>query len=384
MIHPPPASRKILYLVTEDWYFASHRLPIARAARDAGWRVIVATRVREHGDILAAEGFDVIPLPWRRSNTSMLSLALDILALTRIYRREKPDLVHHVSLKPVLVGAAAARLAGVKRVVNAITGFGFALGGSGAGHETARSRLMRVLPLLTKRRNSILLLQNSDDLSFALSQGLAEPGQTDMIRGSGVDTVRYQPLLEPDGPGLTLGYAGRMLKQKGVEDLVAAFRIARRDRPDLRLLLAGRPDPENPASLTTGTLSEWDSEDGITWMGHIEDVRILWRRADIACLPSRGGEGVPKSLLEAGACGRPVIATDVPGCREVVAPDTSGVLVPPNDPEALARAILALAENAERRRQFAVAIRDRVENHFAEPAIVEKTLALYDRLAEQE
>lgn len=379
----------LLFLVTEDWYFASHRLPIARAARDAGWQVTVACRLSDHRDVLEAEGFRVIPLDWDRAKTNPFDLVRDIAKVAGLYRREKPDLVHHVALKPVLVGGAAARLVGIKRVVNAITGFGFVAGGEGQSQVRSKSRVLQALPHVTKRQGSVLLLQNSDDLSFALSQKLCEPSNTLVIRGSGVDTQHFQPLLEPaslsdasgkDPSGISIGYAGRLLHQKGVSDLIDAFQIARSKRPDLSLLIAGSPDPANPASLDQATLDTWHGQDGIDLLGHVDDVRGLWRRCDIACMPSRGGEGIPKALLEAGACGRPAIVTDVPGCREVVVDGVSGLMVPPRDPEALAEAILDLAANAEQRRQFAVAIRDLVEVQFAEPAIVSETLALYDRM----
>jgi len=373
------AERTLLYLVTEDWFFASHWLPIARAARDAGWRVVVATRVEAHGEAIAAEGFELVPLAWRRGPVSPVALAREVLAVTRLYRRVRPDLVHHISLKPILVGGLAARLSRIQPVVNAITGFGYSVGGDGEASNRTRARLFRILPFVTRRPGSLMVFENGDDMAVAVSAGIADARRTEVIRGAGVDTKHFRPLLEPDSDHVTVGYCGRMLAQKGVQDLVEAVHLARRRNPGLRLLMAGKSDPGNPGSLAEATLEAMATDPAVDWLGHLPDVRDLWRRVDIACVPSRGGEGVPKALLEAGACGRPVVATDVPGCREVVVDGKTGVMVPPRDPEALAGALADLAENAERRRAYAVAIRDKVEAEFAEPAIVGAMLAVYDR-----
>ncbi|KZD00611.1 glycosyltransferase family 4 protein [Oceanibaculum pacificum] len=372
-------TRRLLFLVTEDWYFWSHRLPQARAARDAGFEVLVATRIDRHGERIAAEGFHPIALPWRREGGLLGQLPM-IAALVRLYRRERPDIVHHVALKPVAFGSLAARLAGVKAVVNAITGFGFLATSTSVRARAIRAAIGLVLPPLTRRRNARMILQNDDDLRLALDRRLTRPRQAAVIRGSGVDLTHYSALPEPEGP-ITIAIVSRMLRIKGVDTLVDAVRLLRGQGLDVRLLLAGGPDPANPASFDAATLRGWAAEPGVEWLGPVEDVRTVWARAHIAVLASRGGEGVPKSLLEAAACGRAIVATDVPGCRDVVGREgEAGRLTPPDDPAAMAEALALLARDGDLRRRLAAGARQRAEALFGAEAIGRETVALYDAL----
>ena len=372
-------TRRLLFLVTEDWYFWSHRLPQARAARDAGFEVLVATRVNAHGKRIEQEGFRLISLPWSREGGIAHQLAT-VRVLTRLYRRERPDIVHHVALKSIAPGALAARLAGVRASVNAITGFGY-LGAS----QTLKAKLVRagvrtLLPPLTNRRNAWTLLQNEDDRALALKLRLTSSRRAVLIRGSGIDLGHFEALPEPAGP-VTVALVSRMLRIKGIDTAVEAVRRLQRGGHDIRLLLAGGPDPANPASFDEASLRRWAEEPGIEWLGPIADVRTVWRRAHIGLLASRGGEGVPKSLLEAAACARPLVATDVPGCRDVVGPDgEAGLLVPANDPAAMADALLKLAKDATLRQRLGAAARQRAEALFGEAAIGRETVDLYERI----
>lgn len=372
-------TRRLLFLVTEDWYFWSHRLPQARAARDAGFEVLVATRVNAHGPRIEAEGFRLIPLPWSRAGGIAHQLAT-VRVLTRLYRRERPDIVHHVALKSIAPGALAARLAGVRASVNAVTGFGY-LGGT----MTAKATLIRagmgvLLPPLTNRRNAWMLLQNEDDRVLALKLRLTAPDRAVLIRGSGIDPGHFQPLPEPAGP-VTVALVSRMLRIKGIDTAVEAVRRLRRGGHDIRLLLAGGPDPANPASYDETTLRRWAAEPGIDWLGPVADVRQVWARAHVGLLASRGGEGVPKSLLEAAASARPLVATDVPGCRDVVGRNgEAGLLVPADNPAAMADALLELAGDATRRQRLGAAARHRAEALFGEVAIGRETVDLYERI----
>ncbi|MCH2395556.1 glycosyltransferase family 4 protein [Oceanibaculum sp.] len=372
-------TRRLLFLVTEDWYFWSHRLPQARAARDAGFEVLVATRVNAHGPRIEAEGFRLIPLPWSREGGIAHQLAT-VRVLTKLYRRERPDIVHHVALKSIAPGALAARLAGVRASVNAITGFGY-LGAS----QTPKARLVRagvraLLPPLTNRTSAWTLLHNEDDRALALKLRLTSSRRAVLIRGSGIDLGHFEALPEPAGP-VTVALVSRMLRIKGIDTAVEAVRRLQRGGHDIRLLLAGGPDPANPASFDELTLRRWASEPGIEWLGPVADVRTVWQRAHIGLLASRGGEGVPKSLLEAAGCARPLIATNVPGCRDVVGPQgEAGLLVPANDPAAMADALLELAGDATRRQRLGTAARQRAETLFGEAAIGRETVDLYERI----
>ncbi len=373
------ARPKLLYLVTEDWYFWSHRLPMARAAQRAGFDVAVATRVAEHGERIRAEGFALHPLRWRRRDIGPWASLRAVGEVYRLYSRERPLLVHHVALKPAVLGSVAALLAGVPAVVNAVTGVGFV-----ASSPSRRARLLRramdfALARLLERPNSRVIVQNEDDRALLLSLRAGADERIVVIRGSGVDTTHFRATPEPPAPPVTAGYAGRMLADKGVAVLVAAQQSLRRRGGDLRLILAGTPDPENPSSIDAATLAAWQALPGVTWLGEVDDIRTLWSAAHIAVLPSRR-EGLPKSLLEAAAMGRPLVATDVPGCREIARDGVNALLVPPDDPSALAAALERLADDAELRRRFGAAGRALVESELAADAVGAATVACYRSL----
>jgi len=378
-----PPKPKLIYLVTEDWYFCSHRLPMARAAQRAGFDVAVATRVGEHGERIRAEGFALHPLRWRRGDIGPFSSLAAIAEIARLYRRERPRLVHHVALKPAVLGSIAALLAKVPAVINAVTGVGFV-----ASSPTLQARLLRgpVIWLLTRlieRHRSRVIVQNEDDRQLLLSLNPRAAARISVIRGSGVDTRHFQPAPEPPAPPVVAGFAGRLLVDKGIATLIAAQQDLCRRGLDLRLRIAGTPDPENPSSIDGATLGRWRLLPGIAWLGQVTDIRELWRAAHIAVLPSRR-EGLPKSLLEAAAMARPVIATDVPGCREIARSGLNALLVPPDDAGALAAALEQLMD-PDLRRRFGAASRALVESDLAEDAVGNATAALYQRaLAESE
>jgi glycosyltransferase involved in cell wall biosynthesis len=368
---------KLLYLVTEDWYFCSHRLPMARAARAAGFEVVVATRVGTHGPAIEAEGFTLRPLSWRRGGNGLGAVLGAVWEIAALYRRERPDLVHHVAVKPVVLGGLAAWLAGGSRVVNALTGLGFVF----IGRSPLLWPVRRLMGWVLRRPGSRLVLQNQDDRAFLVGAGFADPARVTVIRGSGIDLEHFTPLPEPPAPdgSVTVAFVGRMLTDKGVPVLVEALRRVRARGLELRLLLAGDTDPENPTAIPRATLEAWSREPGIRWLGPVADVRTVWRAAAIAVLPSRR-EGLPKSLMEAAACGRALVATDVPGCREIARADENALLVPPDDPAALAEALTALTTDPARRARFAAASRRLVESDLAAEAVGAQTLALYRQL----
>ena len=230
------------------------------------------------------------------------------------------------------------------------------------------------------RRCAVGVVQNPDDREALTAFGV-KADHLVLIPGSGVDADRLRPMPEPDGP-VTFAYVGRMLEDKGVRTLIDAYRIVRAKNPSCRLLLAGTPDPANPASIAESEVAAWGREDGITWLGHVIDIATVWARAHIAVLPSRR-EGLPKTLLEAAACGRPLIATDVPGCREIAIHGETGLLVPADDPQALAAAMLQLADSSPLRLRLGGAARRLVDERFAAGLIGEATVALYRRLLKQ-
>ncbi|CAA6604901.1 conserved hypothetical protein [Rhodospirillaceae bacterium LM-1] len=370
---------KLLYLVTEDWYFCSHRLEIAKAAKAAGFEIVVATRVQTHGHLIEAEGFKLIPIRMRRRFGSPWQELKTLAELVRIYRQERPDIVHHVALKPMLFGSLAAMIAGLPGVVNAVAGMGYVFTSSSTHARILRPFIQTFLRLLLNNKRSSLILQNEDDLALLQDLGIVERQHVTLIRGSGVDTRHFTSLPEPEGE-IAVAIVARMLWDKGVHNLVEAVQLLRHKGVPLRLLLAGDPDPDNPASISIQQLKAWNEDPGIEWLGYVEDVRDVWKRAHIACLPSRR-EGLPKSLLEAAACARPIVATDVPGCKEVVREGENGFLVPSRDVQALAQALERLALDAQLRKRFGLAARHMAEREFRDELVISQHLDLYKQVA---
>lgn len=368
--------RRLLYFANEDFAFLLNRLPMARAARDAGFEVHVATRVNKGAEAIEAEGFILHRIPFRRGGLSPFEAIPTILALRRVERNIRPQIVHHSGLQCCVYGAIAAF--GQKfSQVNAITGLGYIFTSA-----TWRTRLLKqgmqwLLPWLLNRRRSLVLVQNPDDRSALDDLGIKRERMV-LIPGSGVDTDALQPLPEPEGP-ITFGFAGRLLTDKGIRALVAAQGILRNQGYQANLIIAGNPDPANPASVLLEEVEEWSRRPGITWLGHIEDIVSLWRRCHFAVLPSHR-EGLPVSLLEAAACGRPMIATDAPGCREIVIEDQTGLLVPIEDPAALAEAIMKLATSQQLRARYGKAARQLVVDKLSAKIIGNSIVRLYDDL----
>jgi glycosyltransferase involved in cell wall biosynthesis len=370
------AARRLVYLVTEDWYFLSHRLPMAKAAQQAGYDVHVLTNLTGHERAIAELGFEVHPVAWRRGSMNPLGLLSMVREIRRLYRALAPDLVHHVALQPTVVGSLAAT--GLPLVcLNAVTGWGFAFVSPKARARIARRALEWLLPRLLNRPRAAALVQNTDDRAALADLGV-DADRIFLIPGSGVDVDLLQALPEPGGP-ITAGFVGRLLDSKGLRTLLAAHELlARRGRP-VRLLIAGAPDPANPDSIPPVEIAAWKARSGVELLGHIADIRAVWAAAHIAVLPSRR-EGLPKSLLEAAACGRPIVATDVPGCRAIARAGVNALLTSADDAEALADAMDRLAQDAELRRRFGAASRRLAEDEFSSQRIGRETVALYDRL----
>nr|WP_256502698.1 glycosyltransferase family 4 protein [Desulfuromonas sp. KJ2020] len=366
---------KILFFITEDWYFCSHRLSLAIAAKDAGYDVAVLTRVQNHEPIITNAGLRLIPSTMVRRSQNPFHEVSFIKQLAGVYQKEKPDILHHVALKPVLYGSIAARLAGCRNVVNAMAGMGFVF-----TSNTIKARILRPLVsisyrMLLNRPNHRLILQNRDDVALFTDSHLIESGKIALIRGAGVDTTEFSPGPEVAGPP-TIVMASRLLWDKGVGEFVKAAKILRREGLEARFVLVGDSDPENPAAISYSQIDEWIAEGDIEWWGYHNDMQSVFLKANIVCLPSYR-EGLPKVLLEAASCGKPIVATDVPGCREIVRHCKNGLLVPPKKPAALAEALKTLILDSDLCQRMGATGRKIVEKEFSQEIVIEKTLALY-------
>ena len=372
----PRARPVLVFLVTEDWYFLSHRLPMAREAQRVGYDVHVITRVNKGGAAIEAEGFRLHSVVWQRGSINPFAFFSNIRAVRRHYRAIEPDLVHHVALQPTIVGSlAAAGLSSMR--LNALAGLGFTFASSTSKARLVRPILRALLRYVLGHPRAAVLVQNPDDRPTVRRLGVGDD-RIFLIPGSGVETRALTPLPEPVGP-MTAAFVGRLLDYKGVRTLVKAHEILVRRGQPVRLLIAGDADPANPGSIPAEEIAAWGRRPGIELLGHVVDIREVWRAAHIAVLPSRS-EGLPKSLLEAAACGRPIVATDVPGCREIARQGVNALLVPPDDPQALADAIVQLASDAGLRRAYGESSRRLVESEFSADKIGREITALYDRL----
>ncbi len=374
MIAVDTNKRRLLYVANEDWAFLLNRLPMARAAKRAGFEVHVATHIDKGAAAIEAEGFVLHPVPLRRGGISPVSAIPAILALRQITGRIQPDIAHHSGLQCCVFGSIAA-LGRKFPYVSALTGMGYTFTSATWRTGLLRAILKRLLPALLDQPGDIVLVQNPDDRAALSDLGISKK-RIVLIPGSGVDTDRLQPLLEPEGP-ITYGFAGRLLTDKGIRALVTAHGIVRAQGLETSLLIAGSPDPANPASVSMEEVNEWAQRPGITWLGHVKDIASLWKRCHFAILPSHR-EGLPGSLMEAAACARAMIATDAPGCREIVIDDQTGLLVGIEDPQALAGAIVKLATSPELRKRYGNAARELVVNKLSARIIGEQIVRLYN------
>jgi glycosyltransferase involved in cell wall biosynthesis len=347
---------------------------MARAAMTAGFRVTLAARLGDVAPMIAAEGIGLIDLAMKRGTLNPLDALGEIARVRRLLRQERPDILHLIALKSILVGNLAALFAEVPAIINSITGIGLlGIGGSGK-MALARRLLWPLISALLGRSNSWILVDNADD---ARTLGRHGRDRITQIGGAGVDPDHFAELPLSDGPKVTAAVVARMLWSKGIDTTVEAQRRLRQRGVELDLTLAGPIDRDNPNALSQATLEAWSTAPGIRWIGPRADVRTVWRDADIAVLASRGGEGLPRALLEAAACGRPIVTTDVPGCREFVRDGAEGFVVPPDDPDALADALQKLALDGDLRRRMGRAARARVLSGYTERQVAETVVKLY-------
>jgi glycosyltransferase involved in cell wall biosynthesis len=369
------AKPRILFVDNDVNSFNAYRIELARGARDSGFEVHVAAPPGKAAEILLAEGLRYHPIPMTRSGLAPWKEFSTISSLFRLYRRVRPDLVHHLRLKPVLYGGLAAYGARVPAVVGLLTGLGYVFIA-----ETRKALVMRKLVVLSSKvafrhGNQRIVFQNPDDQGVFIQNKILPAAQTVLIKGSGVDVHTYVPTPEPEGiPVVVL--ASRMLRDKGVLEFVDAARELHRAGVSARFVLVGDTDPGNPTAVSAEQLRTWADEGVIEWWGHQSDMRKVLSQSNIVCLPSLR-EGVPKVLIEAAACGRAIVTTDAPGCREIVREGENGLLVPVRDSKALADALRLLIESAPLRALMAAKGREIAVAEFSVERVVDETLGVY-------
>jgi glycosyltransferase involved in cell wall biosynthesis len=370
--------RRILYLGNDAGYFIAHRLPQARAAMQAGYDVHVATPLSDDVNVIKGEGFEFHPIPMNRWRGKYLDEISSIAAILKLYRSLRPDLAYHATIKPILYGGIAARLTRVSAVVNAITGLGYIFISNELRVRMIRAAVKQIYRFVFGHPNSCVIFQNPDDLRTFLREHLVDEAKTELIMGSCVDLKDFIFRPEPQGVP-TVVLASRLLWDKGVGEFVGAAKLLKESGVAARFVLIGAPESDNPSTVSQETVESWHKSGLVEWLGYSKDMPRVLAQANVVCLPSYR-EGLPNVLIEAAACGRAIVTTDTPGCREIVREGVNGLLVPVKDTVALANALRILLEDADLRakmgeRSHAIAI-----SEFSLERVIERTLAVFRRL----
>lgn len=366
---------KILYIVNVDWFFISHRLPIAIEAKNNGYDVHVACAVTDNSDYLTKLGFTVHDLPLSRSGVGFFSEVKSIYSIYGLIRKLSPEVLHMITIKPVLYGGLISRFFSVKKRIASISGLGYVF-----ISETVKARFLRYIVVALYRIglskiNTFVIFQNSSDKALFLKEKIISKEQTFLIRGSGVNLLEYKYHPEPKGKPVVM-FLARLLKDKGLIEFLEAAKFLKSQNIDARFVLVGDIDLHNPNSITKEELSLYIKDGTVEAWGYSKHVQEIIPKSNIMVLPSYR-EGLPKSLIEAAACGRAVITTDVPGCRDAIEKDVTGLLVEPKNVKSLADAIFLLLNNDELREQFGLAGRKLAEQHFDIKDVVNKHMDIY-------
>jgi glycosyltransferase involved in cell wall biosynthesis len=373
---------KLLFVVNDPDFFLSHRLPLAESARNEGFDVQIATMGGGGAEKIDQLGYVRHVLPLSRCGRNPFKELVAFYSMWHLFRHLRPDLVHLVTIKPVLFGGVAARLAAVPCVVAAISGLGFVFISRGINATIQRWLARWLYRLALGHQNLKVIFQNEDDRESLVKLSHLLKEKTSLIRGSGVDLVAYSPLPLPEGVPVVV-LAARLLADKGVREFVQAARVLKKGGSVARFVLVGKPDPGNPATISDNELKQWVSEEVIEWWGYSDDIPQVFASSTMVVLPSYYGEGLPKVLIEAAACGRAVITTDHPGCRDAIEPDVTGLLVPVRDSHALANAIKRLLNNPSLCEEIGRAGRKLAERSFDVRQVIAQHMHIYDELLQR-
>lgn len=371
-------NKKVLLVANTDWYLFNFRLSLAKFLREKGFDVVFVSPVGEYRESIIQNGFQHILWHLNRSSTSIFSEVKALIELLRIYKREKPVLVHHFTIKPVLYGSIVSRLLSIKATVNSITGLGYIFLSNDLKGKFLRLFVFPIYKFSLSHPNNFIIFENSYDRDVFIKHKFVKKERSMIIQGVGFDENYYRYSPEPilDVPLVIL--PARMLYDKGINTLVEAAKVLKA-KVSVKIALVGDVDPGNPSSIDVSTIRNWESEGLVEWWGFQSDMRQVYQNCNIVTLPSLG-EGLPTVLIEAAACGRAIVATDVAGCRDVVKDGENGFLVPPNNPNALADAILDLINDPEKRELMGKEGRRIAVEKFTNQIVNNKTLDVYQTL----
>jgi glycosyltransferase involved in cell wall biosynthesis len=372
---------KVILFANTDWYLYNFRLSFARELRDLGHEVVMLSPPGEYGPLLRELKFRWEPLPMVRRSLNPLRELMLVLWLVGFLRRERPDLVHGFTIKCAVYGSLSARLSGVTARVSAVAGMGYVFSSRDLKARVLRPVIRHVMRFALSGKGGMVILQNPDDLALFREAGIVDESAIRVIKGSGVNVSRFcaraEPTAEDDARPLRVVLAGRILWDKGIAEYVEAARILKSEGRTVRCILAGTPDPGNPATVDEALIHGWIKEGLVEWLGHVSDMPKLFAQTDVAVLPSYR-EGLPKAMIEAAACALPLIVTDAPGCREVVSINgEEGLVVPVRDARALANAIRLLDDDRALGRKLGLAARQKALREFDERIVIERTLMAY-------
>lgn len=361
-----PVFAKILVAITEDWFLLSHFRPLIAELRLLAREVVVVTRNSGRLAEVQSLGVRTIDLDYNRSSMHPVREAATVRRFSRILRAEKPDVLHLIAMKPIVLGGVASALARVPLTIVHMTGLGFLAISPTAKARAARLVALAILRRVIARPSSWLVVENPEDLAFLQDGGVAPAHRVTILGGAGIDPEAFPALPEPSGEMPIAAFVGRMILPKGVDVLMEAAALLKARGVPLAIELYGRSDDGNLEAIPSGVLTSWSDGERTRWLGFTSDVAAIWRRAAIFVLPARSREGMPRALLEAAASARPLIVTNVPGCRHFVRPGVEGLIVPPADPKALAGALETLARDPDLRRKLGLAARARVLDGYTE------------------